>query len=254
MSKPMTYIERIEHLKELSGYHFEPFRKDESPFHIPGTFSGADWFSEVLAVEAFAKGGQPFGVANCSSEIRNGVKRGAKQFDYAQTQDPNYAPDHVFLNRIMSPHLTRERAPILFEMVDAFGLEPATLTVKIHIQHPGQIFPVHVDSLMKHRKDKPVFEAMKNSPDKWERFNVQLEDWVWGHVWTVGNTYWSQWRAGEIMHHPWWSMPHGTANCSHKPRYSLQITGVATEKTRELLAGQNRKIELKGPRERQPEA
>jgi len=85
---------------------------------------------------------------------------------------------------------------------------------------------------------------MKLNPKKWRRVQVMLEDWVWGHVWTMGNSYWSQWRAGEIMNFKWWETPHGTANFGYSNRYSLQITGIATDLTFERLEGKDQRIDL----------
>ena len=127
---------------------------------------------------------------------------------------------------------------------DWFGFETETVAAKLHIQHSGQIFPIHIDSLIKQRRSDEAFEDMKHRPDKYERFNVQLQDWVWGHLWAVGNSHWNQWRAGEIMYHPWWTIPHGTANCSYAPRYSLQVNGVSTDVTKSRIKLRDEQIDL----------
>jgi len=47
------------------------------------------------------------------------------------------------------------------------------------------------------------------------------------------------------MYHPWWSIPHGTANCGYEPRFSLQVSGMLTDTTRDRLHSRGIKIDLK---------
>lgn len=237
------YKARIGFLKRISGYHFDPFREDEKPFRILGHFRGTDWMPEVKALESETDGGHNFGFDHC---VQAGQKehRPNPQFDLCATGEKNYGHDHVFLQRLKANELTRERAPIIYKMVDWFGLEPGTVVPRLHIQHPGQMFPVHVDGLMNHKNSNDTALRMKAKPQDWTRIQVQLEDWVWGNVWGVGNTFWAQWRAGEIMVSPWWIYPHYTANCGFAPRYSLQITGKVTDVTRERLKRENEDILL----------
>ncbi|MFN7728011.1 MAG: hypothetical protein ACK5P7_02520 [Bdellovibrio sp.] len=239
------YSERIDYLKRISSFHFEPFRREELRFDILGHFEGADWLSEVKALEAEATGGAKFGFSHCVAAA--GAKhKPNQQFDLNLSEERSYNDEHVFLNRIKAPLLSREKAPLIFKMIDWFGLQEGSVDPRIHIQHPGQVFPVHVDGLMKQRKDDDVSLAMKQRPEDWVRMQVQLQDWVWGHVWALGNGYWSQWRAGEIMYFKWWEVPHATANCSFAPRYSLQVTGLATALTRERLKERGVRLNLKG--------
>jgi len=44
-----------------------------------------------------------------------------------------------------------------------------------------------------------------------------------------------RWRAGDIHTFDWQNLPHATANASLTPRPMLVVTGVKTEKTRQLL-------------------
>ncbi len=233
------YSDRIAHLKKLSGYHFDPFR-DEQPLHrILGWFTGAPWMEEVLAAEQEATASCDFGFANCCHAQGPGEHGPNYQFDLELTNDKSYDTKHIFLSKIP---FTREKAPTLAKMVDWFGFAPGTASARIHVQHPGQVFPLHIDGLVMHTDGN--VDHRSEDVGAWARVQIQLEDWVWGHVWGVGNNYWSQWRAGEIMYHPWWNVPHATANCSYAPRYSIQITGKITELTKTRIASERTEIEL----------
>lgn len=237
------YAARIAHLKSFSGYHFDPFRVEPPPFQILGRFGGADWMPEVLALTNAGDGVSEFGFSNCCNNSR---ARNLKnyQFDLELTGDQNYGMDHVFVDRVKTPLMTRERLPNIFKMIDWFEFTPESVEARIHVQSPGQVFPVHVDGLDAQKTDPATRKEMRRNPRKWCRVQVMLEDWVWGHVWAMGNSYWSQWHAGDIMYFKWWETPHATANCGFAKRYSLQITGVATDATLRKLALRGKPIPL----------
>ncbi len=162
----------------MSGYHFDPFREEEKVFNIVGQFRGADWMSEVRRLEVNSEGGSTFGFSHCVA-AGEAKSRANPQFDLCATQEKSYGSDHVFLNRIKGADFNRETAPILFKMVDWFGFEPESVVPRLHIQHPGQVFPVHVDGLMNHKQNELTVQEMKKHPEAWARVQVMLEDWVW---------------------------------------------------------------------------
>ena len=45
----------------------------------------------------------------------------------------------------------------------------------------------------------------------------------------------SGWWAGDVTTFDWQNLPYSTANAGHGPRITLQITGVATDQTRDFL-------------------
>ena len=98
-----------------------------------------------------------------------------------------------------------------------------------HIQRPGQILMMHHDIYSAVIRDKDQELAWK--PEKLKRFVIFMEDWKPGHIWAVGNTTWSHWRAGECITWNHNDMPHATCNLSSKSRYSVHLTGYLTEKT-----------------------
>ncbi len=98
-----------------------------------------------------------------------------------------------------------------------------------HIQRPGQMLMYHHDLYYAIIRDVDPELAWK--PEKLRRFVVFLEDWKPGHVWIAGNTTYSHWKKGECITWSWIDMPHGTANLSSHPRYSIHLTGYMTEKS-----------------------
>jgi hypothetical protein len=65
---------------------------------------------------------------------------------------------------------------------------------------------------------------------------VMMQDWEPGQFIMYGNQIYDQWRAGDAHTFDWPNTPHATANASLTPRPMLVITGVKTEKTRQILS------------------
>jgi hypothetical protein len=65
---------------------------------------------------------------------------------------------------------------------------------------------------------------------------IMLADWEPGQFYSYGNYTYSQWRAGDVHIFDWANVPHATANASRSMRPVLQVTGLKTNRTRELLA------------------
>ena len=113
----------------------------------------------------------------------------------------------------------------LQQISDAFGLyDPMT---RIHVQHPGQVWNLHLDKLEKWNREDPATVV---------RFMIQLTDWQPGHFWSYGNYLFTGWSAGDVTTFDWQNVPHSTANAGHAPRVTLQVTGVKTAKTTAFLA------------------
>jgi hypothetical protein len=139
------------------------------------------------------------------------------QEDYDLEQQ-GYSKDHVVSD------LTYELAPVFQKIADQFALEKSM--ARIHVQRPGQTWNLHLDKLEK---------WMPADPSQVVRYFVQLTDWQPGHFWAFGNYTWSRWQAGDIGTSDWYHVPHATANAGHRPRVTLQITGVATDATKIFL-------------------
>jgi hypothetical protein len=130
-----------------------------------------------------------------------------------------YGRDYVITN------LNWSIPPVLQHIADQFALDDAM--TRIHVQQPGQVWNLHLDKLEKWNPD---------DPDSVIRIQLQLTDWQPGQFWSYGNYCHSQWLAGDVTTFDWQNIPHATANASHYPRVTLQVTGVKTAATAEFLA------------------
>jgi hypothetical protein len=115
--------------------------------------------------------------------------------------------------------------PIFTAMREYFGLEDPWC--RLHIQRPGQMFNLHIDKLWERAPDRPedIF-----------RMVVHLADWEPGQFYAYGTYTMSHWRAGEAHTFDWPNVPHATANASRSLRPTMIMTGLKTDRTRELLA------------------
>ena len=109
-------------------------------------------------------------------------------------------------------------------IADAFGLDDCM--TRIHVQHPGQVWNLHLDKLEKWNREDPSTVA---------RYMIQLTDWQPGHFWSYGNYLFTGWTAGDITTFDWANVPHSTANAGHTPRVTLQVTGIKTARTNDFL-------------------
>jgi len=112
----------------------------------------------------------------------------------------------------------------LLKIAQKFYLDD--MMCRIHVQYPGQVWNLHLDKLEK---------WCPNDPNRVIRIMLQLTDWEPGHFWAYGNYVFAGWQAGDLTTFDWQNVPHCTANAGHNPRVTLQITGVKTDKTSELL-------------------
>lgn len=200
-----------------SKYHFDNQRVDQTGewFQILGRFTG-NWAGEVAQAQ-----GKP-------------ITWATRKF-YSNDDDT------------VSPMLTQEEndlrntgAPVDLELTDAvfdisafptltkmseyFGIEDAK--IRMHYQQPGQMFNLHIDKLQ---------ERCPDDPERVIRMSVMLTDWEPGQFYLYGTNTYSGWRAGEVHIFDWANVPHATANASRSMRPVLQITGLKTDKTRQML-------------------
>jgi len=109
-------------------------------------------------------------------------------------------------------------------IADAFELDDCM--TRIHVQHPGQVWNLHMDKLEKWNREDPSTVS---------RYMIQLTDWQPGHFWSYGNYLFTGWTAGDVTTFDWQNVPHSTANAGHSPRVTLQVTGIRTAKTEAFL-------------------
>lgn len=196
--------------KQRSTYHFDHFRIDPA----------VDTVTVLGNIE-------PFWKAELDSSIKlatpktwrtrgQGADRPDKEYDQEEQdlEKFGYGKDYVISD------LTWQ-VPEIFNKINLwFGMSNSRM--RLHVQHPGQVWNLHIDKLDKwHPED----------PSQVMRVMIALTDWEPGHFWSYGNYVHRQWRAGDVTTFDWCNIPHATANAGHSPRVTLQITGVKTEAT-----------------------
>jgi len=201
-----------------SRYHFDDSRRDQLGewFQVLGRFVG-NWSAEVAQAQgkpitwATRKfyGNDDDTVSPMLAQEENDLRTTGAPVDLALT-------DAVFDIRVY-PTLTR--------MSEYFGIEDAK--IRMHYQQPGQMFNLHIDKLQ---------ERCPDDPERVIRMTIMLADWEPGQFYSYGNYTYSHWRAGDVHIFDWANVPHATANASRSMRPVLQVTGLKTEKTRQMLA------------------
>ena len=122
-------------------------------------------------------------------------------------------------------HLNWDIPEVLQKVSKLFSLEDCMN--RVHVQKPGEVWNLHLDKLEKWNPE---------NPDSIIRIQVALTDWQPGQFWSYGNYQHSMWKVGEVTTFDWQNLPHSTANASHYPRVTFQITGVRTAQTEQFLA------------------
>jgi hypothetical protein len=201
-----------------SRYHFDNFKTDQPGewFQVLGRFEG-NWTEEVVRAQgkpitwATRKfyGNDDDTVSPMLAQEENDLRTTGAPVDLELT-------DAVF---DISPY------PTLTRMSEYFGIEDAK--IRMHYQQPGQMFNLHIDKLQ---------ERCPDDPERVIRMTVMLADWEPGQFYSYGNYTYSQWQAGEVHIFDWANVPHATANASRSMRPVLQVTGLKTDRTRELFA------------------
>ena len=152
-----------------------------------------------------------------------------KENDPLTRPDQDYDREEYDLERIgmgkdyIVTDLSYELPQLFQNIADQFALEKSM--ARIHVQHPGQVWNLHLDKLEK---------WMPADPSQVVRYFVQLTDWQ-QHFWSYGNYAWTGWQAGDVSTFDWINVPHATANAGHVPRATLQVTGVKTRVTEQYI-------------------
>tara|TARA_R110000751_G_scaffold282886_1_gene386171 strand:+ start:1088 stop:1756 length:669 start_codon:yes stop_codon:yes gene_type:complete len=208
-----------EQLKLRSNYHFDSEIMDPlydtvdrvGQIHLSMEQSQLDTLVEESKEATWRTRGNP----KKESKVRGEEEFLQEDFDLEKT---GYGKDYVVTN------LNWDVPANLQELADAFGLDD--MMTRVHVQHPGQVWNLHMDKL-----EKWNFE----DPDTVERYMIQLSDWQPGQWFSYGNYTFEHWKAGDVTTFRWQDVPHSTANAGHYPRITLQVTGVRTQKSKEFI-------------------
>ena len=134
-------------------------------------------------------------------------------------------------------HVKKVEAGSVWEKIgQQFGLDNAL--IRFHIQFPGDVTIWHTDIFAPHHELLPkglnLNEQTVGHDLGIRRIIIALEDWDWGQCFMFGAQTWSQWQAGDVI---FWKFgtPHCAANMGFTPRISMSVTGLETEKFKQLV-------------------
>jgi hypothetical protein len=219
--------------KSRSHYHFDPTINEDKnpPYKIVGRVNGDLVYHLQEALKANPVKANGF-------KNRLAVQKGSDDvpfthdMDIADLRKLGLHEEHVFFDNLKpaTDILERIRRHYKFRKLHFGG--------GFHIQKPGMMFPYHVDEIPGMKDNQPDHE-FDRFPEGVARLEIMVHDWQPGHVWAYGNTYWKQWKAGDIAWHNWRDIPHGTANFGRSDRVTLQVTGLTSEYTRDMLTKQS---------------
>lgn len=218
------FTSRWEYSKSTSRYKFDLTRNEDAdpPYRRIGRFVG-NWDGAIMAAIENAK----------TSTFRNRLNvPGATPYtidlDEADLKAAGYPVDQQLFDKTANLGLKLQR------MRDAFGME--FVNASVHVQYPGQMLPLHIDNISTLRNKAELHGIdLELEPERAARFIVMLTEWQMGHFWQYGNAVLKQWTPGDIIWHSWIDTPHATANAGFVPRITLQVTGIVTPHTQEIL-------------------
>ena len=213
----MTNLSSWDKLKEKSDYHFDPKINDRQEDVL--TFLGqlvSNWDDELEQILADAR------PANWETR---GFKGEGVMVPKPELAEEEYDLERVGIDpKVVITDLAWKLGPKLQALSNSFGLKDCM--ERIHVQKPGQLWHLHIDKL---------YKWFPEDPDQVMRIFIQLTDWQPGQFWEYGTYHHRGWRAGEVTTFDWQNLPHSTANAGFHPRVTLQLTGIKTEKTQEML-------------------
>lgn len=214
---------------ERSNYHFDNTRVDQ-----PG-----EWFTPLGQVQ----GDWQDELAVYMDKAKPITWETRKESPYYKREDGTYETSGMIeqenndLERagfgkdlVLTDVIEREDLSETFvKMYEYFGVDNPW--VRLHLQAPGQMFNLHIDKL---------YDRYPDHPEEICRIVINLTDWEPGQFYAYGTHNMSHWRAGDAHCFDWSNIPHATANCSRNIRPTMMITGVMTDRTKELVRAANR--------------
>lgn len=112
----------------------------------------------------------------------------------------------------------------LSQVKEFFPIDWGQTEIKVMLQGPGQMFPLHYD-----RYKSEMYSVDPDKENRVRRWMIMLEDQQLGQCLFMRNQSLS-WRAGDVLAWEHSGVPHGSANFGYWPRYSVRITGPLIEK------------------------
>lgn len=138
--------------------------------------------------------------------------------------------------------------PVFRLINDYLGLKESAIF--FHNQTTGQMAPLHLDNFGSRGNEENVYDVDYTviTDEDMLRMVVMLADWEPGQSWLFGNLTYTGWKAGTCFTWDWKNMPHGTVNAGWAPRPMLQITGIQTLRTKQILQAAEQNLGLPLPK------
>ena len=224
LTDPSAYTSNWDWTVDNSEYHFDDRIQDKPGdwFEVLGQFDG-DWQAERDALVSRT--------SPVNWETRKFYGESEDKSPMLEQEEYDIAQGGGDPKGLMLTNMNDDwnDFPTLYKIMDYFGLEVGGVSgakKRAHVQLTGQMFNRHIDKL---------WDRCPEDPERVARITVMLDDWLPGQFYMYGNCIYSHWRAGEAHIFDWPNVPHATANASNTPRATLQVTGLKTDRTREIL-------------------
>ena len=214
-------MDRWEYSKKQSNYHFNKFLNEEDKYYKKLTNIYEDWNDELKIVKQLEK-------------EEGWLDKYSPDYSSAEAQMlMNWGLKFDCLN--FNFYIAEEKTPILQNLGHKLGL--LDYEVCVQTQYCGQMAHLHIDS--PHFFNIPELKHYDHNEDKIARVFVMLQDWDYGQIIHVGNSYLSPWKAGDVFWFDFYNVPHSTCNTGPTPRPMAKITGKITPKFLKLLDDKN---------------
>ena len=225
LSDPKNAISSWDWTVQHSEYHFDSsvIEQEGDWFKVLGRFEG-DWKQDT---DAIIRAASPITWATRKYYKENNNPSPMLEQEERDITNVGVDPSKLMLTNMLED---LDKYPTLKKMCDYFEVT-GNYKYRIHVQLTGQMFNTHIDKL---------WHLSEHDPEQICRMSIMLEDWKPGQFYQYGNHTYTGWKAGEAHIFDWANVPHSTANASMYARPLLQVTGLKTKKTRELIKNGSR--------------
>lgn len=229
---------REEFTKSLNLYHYDRTRSDPDYSKIftaePSKFQN-ELLDLVKNINDIKKSWNNQSIQHIEESVS---KKGQRHLDIMQGQKTDKLAAGYRSDAPMYRINNCDANSYFYQLANCLGLERSL--ARYHVQFPGEVTVWHTDIFSPAHEF--LAELVGDIPDEKigqdnniGRVLIALEDWDWGHMMVFGKTPWINWNAGDVIY--WnYGVPHGSANMGFKPRISVSITGIITDKFRKAIA------------------
>jgi len=106
---------------------------------------------------------------------------------------------------------------------EKIGIDRDTALLRLLCYMPGNTLPWHIDTLgnwCRENKDlNPSLDTLSCDLGPIKRYLVMITDWHWGHVIQMENSYWPNYKSGDVF-----DLPLGVPHCSTNMGVRLKLT------------------------------